>query len=269
MTAMQFDARFLDRLRDAFAAQLPGFLPVQRWFGSKAHRIQGVELAECVPVKLTHATALMAFAAVRYDEIPAETYLLPLLWAPQKAKSAEVERTRVVAVPDASAPGEIVLTDACENEEFLSMIVRSIQGGVSYVGSRGELQAKATTVLTKLLPGTAEPPAGRRMKAEQSNTSVAFGEKLILKLFRRVTEGTNPDLEIGLFLTEEAHFRNVPPLAGALEYHTREGKSMTLGMLQEFVPNRGDAWRHTLASLGHYLGASFSRLRKRDGSEQE
>ena len=269
MTAMQFDARFLDRLRDAFATQLPGFLPTQRWFGSKAHRIQGVELAECVPIKLTHATALMAFAAVRYDEVPAETYVLPLLWAPSERRSEETGRTRVVAVPDTSSPGEIALTDACDDEEFLSMIVRSIQGRVSYVGSRGELQANATTVLSKLLPATQEPPAGRRMKGEQSNTSVAFGESLILKLFRRVTEGTNPDLEIGLFLTEKAHFRNVPPLAGALEYQSREGKSMTLGVLQGFVPNRGDAWRHTLASLGHYLSESFSWLRQGGGSEEE
>src|SRR5690242_17910690 len=269
MTAMQFDARFLDRLRDAFAAQLPGFLPVQRWFGSKAHRIQGVELADCVPVKLQQATALMAFAAVRYDEIPAETYVLPLLWAPNERRSEGAERARVVTVPDRNSPDEVVLTDACEDAEFLSMMVRAIQGGISYVGSRGELQANATTVLAKLLPGTAEPPAGRRMKGEQSNTSVIFGESVILKLFRRVTEGTNPDLEIGLFLTEKAHFRNVPPLAGALEYPIREGKSMSVGMRQEFVPKRGDAWRHKLASLGHYLSESFSRFRRGGDSENE
>jgi maltose alpha-D-glucosyltransferase/alpha-amylase len=90
------------------------------------------------------------------------------------------------------------------------------------------------------------------MKGEQSNSSVVYGKRLVLKLFRRLEEGLNPDLEIGSFLTEKTAFRNVPALAGHLEYVTNEGKQATLGILQSYVPNQGDAWQYTLKALTAY-----------------
>lgn len=262
MTARQFDAQFLDRLRDAVATQLPAFLPTQRWFGAKARQIQSVHMADCVPISLPGATALIALATVHYEEGPAETYILPLLLAPAHAQSQKDSRTRVLAVPNPGATEDIILTDAFEDPEFLACLLRSIRGGVSYLGSQGELQAKGTAALEGLLAGSGERLTGRLMKAEQSNTSIVFGEALMLKFFRRLAEGTNPDLEIGLFLTDQAHFANVPPLGGALEYQPREGKSMTVGILQGFVANRGDAWRDTLTTLNHFLGECRERFRK-------
>ncbi|MGH7831306.1 MAG: putative maltokinase, partial [Candidatus Binatia bacterium] len=72
-------------------------------------------------------------------------------------------------------------------------------------------------------------------------------------VFRRVDEGINPDLEIGLFLTERISFANVPRVLGALEYRKKNKEPMTLGILHAFVPNQGDAWRYTLDSLGRYF----------------
>jgi maltose alpha-D-glucosyltransferase/alpha-amylase len=91
------------------------------------------------------------------------------------------------------------------------------------------------------------------MKAEQSNTSVVYGGRFILKLFRRSDEGVNPDLEIGRFLTERTAFANVPQVMGAIEYRRKTREMMTLGILQEFVSNVGDAWSYTLDSLSHYF----------------
>jgi maltose alpha-D-glucosyltransferase/alpha-amylase len=88
---------------------------------------------------------------------------------------------------------------------------------------------------------------------EQSNTSVVYGGQFILKVFRRSDEGVNPDLEIGRFLTETAEFANVPSVVGAIEYQRKGGAAMTLGILQQFVPNVGDAWSYTLDSLSHYF----------------
>jgi maltose alpha-D-glucosyltransferase / alpha-amylase len=95
---------------------------------------------------------------------------------------------------------------------------------------------------------------------EQSNTSVRFGDRLILKLYRRLEVGVNPDQEIGQFLTEKARFANSPPLAGVIEFRRGEAASaepITVALLQGFVPNRGDAWRYTLDSLDDY----FARMR--------
>ncbi len=98
------------------------------------------------------------------------------------------------------------------------------------------------------------------MRAEQSNTSVVYGDRLILKLFRRVDEGVNPDLEIGAFLTDKARFPHIPPVAGALEYRRGRGEPMTLAILQGYVPNEGDAWRYTLDILNRYFERVLAQL---------
>jgi len=74
-----------------------------------------------------------------------------------------------------------------------------------------------------------------------------------LKLYRRVGDGRNPELEIGSFLTEKASFPNISPLAGALEYsYDKHTTPMTLGVLQGYIQNNGDAWSYALHSLNHY-----------------
>src|SRR5262245_3556867 len=97
------------------------------------------------------------------------------------------------------------------------------------------------------------------MRAEQSNSSIVFGDKLILKLFRRTESGINPDLEIGYFLTERVGFPHTPPVAGTIEYRTKNGEGAAVGILQQFVPNEGDAWRQTLDSLSQYFDRSVTR----------
>ena len=92
----------------------------------------------------------------------------------------------------------------------------------------------------------------RAITAEQSNSSVAYGDRLILKFFRRLEEGVNPDLEMGGFLTEKAHYQHTPQLLGALEYRGARGLRMTQGILQGFVPNQGDAWQYTMKSISNF-----------------
>jgi maltose alpha-D-glucosyltransferase/alpha-amylase len=102
---------------------------------------------------------------------------------------------------------------------------------------------------------------------EQSNTNIRFDRQMLMKLFRRLEPGINPDLEIGTFLTERAHFGHVPPVAGALLYHAGAGvEPATLAIAQGFVPNRGDAWRYALDSLAEYLAGADGLLALPEGS---
>src|SRR4029453_6747118 len=86
------------------------------------------------------------------------------------------------------------------------------------------------------------PLVPRRLTTEQSNTSVAYGNQLILKALRRVKAGTNLDREVGSFLTLRAGFPHVPPLAGEVRYVSAAGEGTTLRVLQGFAPNQGDGW---------------------------
>jgi maltose alpha-D-glucosyltransferase/alpha-amylase len=92
------------------------------------------------------------------------------------------------------------------------------------------------------------------IRAEQGNTSVVYGNKMILKVFRRVEQGVNPDHEVGRYLTEHCHFAHTAPVLGAIEYRPApKAEPMTLALLQTFVPNQGDAWQYTLDELGSYF----------------
>ena len=113
----------------------------------------------------------------------------------------------------------------------------------------------------------------RRADVEQTNSSVILGERLILKAYRRLQKGMNPDLEIGRYLTEKARFENTPPLAGAIEYTGPDGETTTLGLLQGFVENQGDGWSYVLDYLDRYLEdrllTSWSPEGEDDEAEEE
>ena len=118
-------------------------------------------------------------------------------------------------------------------------------------GRRGELTASPTRAFRRLR-GTGhaglEASVGR---AEQSNTSVAFGDRLMLKLFRRLEPGINPDIELGTALTD-AGFKHAPAVAGWLAYRSTRDDSAAIGILQEFVPNEGDIWEVTLDAVSSF-----------------
>ncbi|HEV2133593.1 MAG TPA: maltose alpha-D-glucosyltransferase [Terracidiphilus sp.] len=113
------------------------------------------------------------------------------------------------------------------------------------------LRARASSAF----PQGLETLASRVGSAEQSNTSILYGDRLILKMFRRLQPGENPDVEIGRFLTEVAHFAHIPPFLGEIAM-TRPGwKKSTLAMLQGLVTNQGDGWEWFLERLGTFFSA--------------
>jgi maltose alpha-D-glucosyltransferase/alpha-amylase len=95
--------------------------------------------------------------------------------------------------------------------------------------------------------------ASRVGTAEQSNTSIIYGKQLILKLFRRLQPGENPDVEIGRFLTEIARFPRIPPFLGEISTTTAAGEKTTVAMLQGLIANQGDGWEWFLDQLAGFF----------------
>jgi maltose alpha-D-glucosyltransferase/alpha-amylase len=122
----------------------------------------------------------------------------------------------------------------------------------------GRLDARGSVALASLLQ--AEHPVSHVGSAEQSNTSILYGNKLILKLFRRLQPGENPDVEIGRFLTETAKFPNIAPFLGEISITPQSndktpGEKTTIAMLQGLVANQGDGWKWFLDQIQSYLTA--------------
>jgi maltose alpha-D-glucosyltransferase/alpha-amylase len=91
-----------------------------------------------------------------------------------------------------------------------------------------------------------------RTAPDQSNSSVIFGRRLIMKFFRRLEPGPNPDVEIGRYLIGRT-FARVPPLVGTLQYSHGSNRPAAFAMVQEFVNNEGNAWQVTIDELGRYF----------------
>src|SRR5262249_4481370 len=106
-------------------------------------------------------------------------------------------------------------------------------------------------------------PAPGPLKAEQSHTSVTFGNQLLLKVYRRVEEGPHPELEIGRYLTAQG-FPHTPPFLGAVELRKRRGAFMVLAILRKFIPNTGEAWQYTLDELSSFFERALAEQSRPD-----
>ncbi len=252
--------------RESLPPILPDFLVQRRWFGGKARVIQSVEVSDVVPLLSTDPRVYLFLIHIEYATEFGEMYALPLRLAMDEEQPPAGEPPPSLRINWEGSSGKIVLYDALSNQPFLTFLLEAVARGDRFPGARGEVRAVSGAALRSMWEPSQGPLAPSLMKAEQSNSSVVYANRLVLKLFRRLEEGLNPDLEIGSFLTEKTEFRNVPILAGHLEYVSNEGKRITLGILQGYIPNHGDAWQYTLKALAAYYeqaqSAAAIRLEK-------
>jgi trehalose synthase-fused probable maltokinase len=241
--------KFLSCLIEQLPHAMGDFLLRQRWFGGKAKKVRSIEIQDVVPVDGGTFAVFLAFVHIEFASGPGETYSVPLIETARDNPPQAGMPTLTVAVEGVQEP--VVLLDALASEPFLVSLLDAIANGRCFPGAHGMVRAVATRALPSIWQPS-EPLQPSLMKAEQSNSSVIYGGKLVLKLFRRLEEGTSPDLEIGRFLTERVFFPNTPVVAGYLEYADREERTHSMGILQAFVPNRGDAWQFTLDALADY-----------------
>src|SRR4051794_29639585 len=239
------DLSFLDE------TALHDWVVAQRWFGSKAREVTHIGIAEAVPLRTETPILVLALIEARFGEGTHETYQVPLGLRP----AGEGWTDRVIlecsgwTVYDA-------LADAAHGRELLHRIragddVSLEEGTLRFRWARNAAAGAAGTVDVR--------PVG----VEQSNSSVVFGEELILKAFRRVEPGVNPELELLRFLSER-DFPHIAPLAGWYEVEGRLVDA-TLGILQEYLSGARDGWELTLDELGQDPDAMLDRLQALGG----
>jgi len=245
--------------RPAFEEILPDYLLRRRWFAGKARGIKGVSVHDVVALG-GGTSAAAVLIRVGYKEGEDELYFLPLSFSrEEKAREVLENHPQEVLARLSTAGGEGVLYGAMVDETFCSLLFESILRRRRFRGSGGELAGVPARALraVKVEEKSARPSL---VGVEQSNTSIRFGDWMMLKMIRRLEPGRNPELEIGLALTETVRFAHVPPVAGHLEYRSFQEGPMHVGILHWFVPNQGDAWRYTLDSLGGFYEQAAARL---------
>jgi maltose alpha-D-glucosyltransferase / alpha-amylase len=248
--------------RKALARTLIRYAAQRRWFRSKARQRKDVSITDLIRVG-DDGKFVIALLNVEYAHGRAETYVLPLAFAEDSEPSTSMRLPSLVIanveVKDVEGRGTVtgVLYDALCSDVFGASLLRAMTQGHAGTGQYGTLTGSALAVLRDVPADT--PLTPRLTSAEQTNSSIVYGDKLMLKVFRMIEEGPSLEYELSKFLsTREPAYRGTPRLAGAIEYTVTEREPSTIGTLFEFAPNQGDAWRLTLDALDRFYDGVLS-----------
>jgi maltokinase len=227
---------------DPYLDQLATYLGRQRWFAGKDRAFSVTGLISLPPVS-TDPLLVIELAKVAYDGGPAETYQVPTLY------SAEVEPGMdhaLIGIRELNGKPRSAY-DAAHAKTAAQLLLRAFRD------QHHDDQVSFVTVQGAELPD--ESAQGSMMTAEQSNTSIAYGNDALLKIFRRVSDGRNPDVDIHHSLTVGGS-EHVAPLLGWYEGNwSDEGvrRATHLGMLQAFLRTATDGWYQAQASVRDFL----------------
>ena len=210
-------------------------------------------LADSAKWTVSDIDSLLALFRTESTNTPPQLYFVPLALA---FDEREPDRHRAL-LPDAIAKvreqAQVgVIADALGDEGFCRALVRAIGERGELPTTGGTLRFEPTAAYAELAQADLGALKMRSLGARSTNSAVVLGDHWFLKIYRRLRAGINPEAEIGRFLTDIAHFPNVVPVAGTLEYVGKDGR-YTLALLQTHVENQGDGWNYTQNYLGHFF----------------
>jgi maltose alpha-D-glucosyltransferase/alpha-amylase len=233
---------------------LPRFMAAQRWYAAKGEAVRRASLVDHAVWEQDSASWFVALFRAEAESGDSAVYFAPLslVW---EHDSEERQRgllpVSVARVRQQARVG--ILGDALADEMFCRAVVEAIGAGRELAGAAGTIRFVPTAAFRTLAGDTTAELAVRPSSVQGSNTAIVIGERMFLKAFRRLHPGESPEVEMGRFLTEVAHFPNFVPVAGAVEYVPHDGAMMTLAVLQAYVENQGDGWTYTMSYLERYL----------------
>jgi maltose alpha-D-glucosyltransferase/alpha-amylase len=245
---------------------LAQWLPRQRWFRGKARVIDRATIRDAFELGDAH----VLLVETTYADAQSETYVVPVAFVNLEHCESIVAKTpRALVARVKSADGDGAMIDALATEQVPFDLLGLVLERGTLRGMHGVLRTRATSSLPKLVDRSLATRKARTQRrqtfpprigsAEQSNTNVLFGDKLVLKVLRAIEPGEHPEEEMGRFLGEHVGFGRVPRMLGSLAYDPDDGgHTQALGVLQELVPNQGDVWEFTLDALQRFFEEVWS-----------
>jgi maltose alpha-D-glucosyltransferase/alpha-amylase len=231
---------------------VPAFLTGRRWFAGRGREIERVRLSSVAARRAEgqERAFLLPVVEVTLRGGDVQHYFLPLALA----EEGEQDSGSAYAVARVRRGARVgIVLDAEGDANFAAIILSLMRRGERLKASEGEIVFTPTKALASQEEGEIDGGAVQRLGVEQSNTSFNIADRMVLKIYRRLREGINPEIEIGRFLTEIAGYANTPALYGIAEHVAADGTRTALAVLQQFVRNQGDAWTWTLESLGREI----------------
>jgi maltose alpha-D-glucosyltransferase / alpha-amylase len=242
-----------DRTIAGLSRLLPSFLLTRRWYRGKARVLRRVQVRDIIPIG--DSKAYVVIIEVEYADGDPDLYVLPVALAQGVDEVRHVEQQHadtIVARLRTDNTGEGVLYGALWYPRFRDVLLGAIARRRRFRGHAGELIGTHTRQFRHVWGGSQANLESTISTAEQSNSSILYGDRFIMKLFRKIEPGVHPDIEVGMYLTAKA-FPHTPAVTGAIEYRADDGEAMQVAILQAFVPNQGDAWNYTLDALSRFF----------------
>ena len=231
------------------------FLQRQRWFGGKARRTRSARFVDWGLLRRGPQPFFMTIVQVDFEDGGRDHYFLPLTVCTHADANLLEERAPHAVLANVTGARKGLLFDAWLDDRFARTMLDVLEREEQMATKRGGVKAVRTGAFAGIRGAAGENFRIARMSTEQSNTSIVYGYWLILKLFRRIEPGINPDFEISRQLTLRVGFTRVPAPAGAFEYAGPGAEPATLAMAQQFVPSQADGWSHALAEVARFYEA--------------
>lgn len=229
---------------------LPAYFYAQRWFSGMANRITNIELEVSSE---WHGQGdrkwLPLIIKVSFETVPIQFYFMPLGLMFDEVAEQEYNSLSPWMLARVRRHAKVgMIYDALGEDAFCHYLLNAMKNSEKLSFGPGEM------IFTKTaeFPDISKQLVVDRPGLKQSNTSVIFGDQLILKIYRRVQEGINPELEMGFFLNDLSPELNVVPLVGAIEYHTAD-TVIAIGVMHRYIPNQGSLWDYTQDYLDRLL----------------
>jgi maltose alpha-D-glucosyltransferase / alpha-amylase len=243
---------FQGAMREKLNPMLPAFLRSRRWFRGGKRRIRAAEVHDLIP--FPKSSSYLVIIRADYTEGEPEFYVVALSVFAGEGPKPDFVLARLIG------PGEgvLLLGSALRDPDFCEELLTAIMRRRRYSGEVGELAASHTRQFGAIWDAGKRELVQSISTIDQDNTTVIFGDRLALKIVRKVEPGPHPEREMLALLTELG-FPNAPTLVGAIEYRNREGEAATVAVLETYVHDAVQGWQYTRDHLGLFFETAMAR----------
>ncbi|MCO5130835.1 MAG: maltose alpha-D-glucosyltransferase [Xanthobacteraceae bacterium] len=239
----------LERTRGVFEREvLPSYLSRARWFPERSPSAIAVKVTSAIPfANLGDNRPWLAFFE-RTLAGKTTRYTMPLRIRWHRFEREQHNPRALAAVRQGSREGTLI--DVASEHEFIEILIDNLRDHETVVEGDARLEFRGTDALSCRPRDAIERVEA--VDAEQSNSTALIDRDYVVKIYRKLEPGINPEIEVGRFLTEAAHFANSPAFLGSIELVEGERRS-AVGIVHAYLQNQGDAWSVTAAYLDRYV----------------
>jgi maltose alpha-D-glucosyltransferase/alpha-amylase len=239
---------------------LANYIMRLRWFGGKARVMENIHVVSHAVIPLEENSIIILLLEVSYRDGLPDMYQLPIAFGKGEVGSKLKESCAQSVISLLNVDGEDgILYDAIYGLDYQQAIIEHMANNHHVELPNGELVFTGNEELKQHV-AEQEKIRPKVLSAEQSNTSITYDNAYFLKIYRKVDQAINPDVEINQFLTQDGRFKNIPAYIGNIEWRLPNREPMVLGMMQEMAKSTSDGWAYVLDRLDNYNEKALSHI---------